>query len=757
MRIVKSQSKRSRLLAASLLMGSTISYADSWINRGGMWPPAMIGQQEELLESLGLEIPARELSDPTSDTLQGVVSLNGCSGSFVSTDGLVITNSHCVRVMLTHFSNEDRDKTKDTSIDFVKTGFHAKTRDQERNAGKSRLIYVTQSQEDVTDKILGGISDIADPVARGQEIDNRIKALVKETEDADKNIRAEVVSFYRGETYLLIRKLEITDVRLVFGPPRSVGNFGGETDNWAYPRHSNDFALLRAYVGPDQKPRDYAPDNVPYKPSNILKVANNKDSWINDQDLVLVAGYPGSTNRLHTAAEVRDDVGEDVPYGIESFGSLLALLNQIGKDNELHRTKVQSYKSSLDNYLKNQQQASKALESIQYVQQKANEQKELEAWINSDPERASEWGPTLANMESIRQEFRADWLVRSAENSLFLGFSSRIAQVVQNAVTIVRMAQERSKPDAEREAPYQERQWEKWLQATSDAQRAYDPQISVAVMEWAIKRGIELAKKGHALKVLPLFVDVVAAKEDPTVIRKTLEELVTKTQMGNIEFRQNLFKTATVEELEASTDPVIQLAVKLAPFALESEQRAKKMAGSYVEAAPAYIKALRAFKASQGQLLAPDANSTLRVTFGHVKGYTKPGTKEWKAPFTNILDINFKHKWNDEEFEAEYGLLQQLHARNFEPFTESTFGLVPVNFIAALDTTGGNSGSACLNAKGELVGLLFDGNQDALYSDWHFDEKEVRSILVDIRYALWYLAKVANAKDILAEMGVTEI
>jgi hypothetical protein len=324
-------SRRQFLLSSALLIGcarSGIAFADErtvikaseqptvamtseeqfrlgYSNPGGMWMPSqmMLPQHQEIFRKMGVSMPAAQLSDPLSDPLAAIVSLGGCSASFVSPDGLVVTCHHCVQGALQQNSNEKQD--------LVENGFLAKDYASELSAGPASRVMVVQSFRDVTREMRDGLDKIKDPVQRKKESEKRQKALIAECEKDKPGIRCSVSSFFGGIQYQLIECLEIRDVRLVYAPHRSVGNYGGEIDNWAWPRHTGDFAFYRAYVGPDGKPADFSLSNLPYKPAHYLKISA---TGVKKGDFVMVVGYPGRTERTATAAEIRHDVEWFYPY-----------------------------------------------------------------------------------------------------------------------------------------------------------------------------------------------------------------------------------------------------------------------------------------------------------------------------------------------------------------------------------------------------------------------------------------------------------
>ncbi len=720
------------------------SHKKTWRNPGGMWMPQQIAEQGMLLGELGLKIPVAKLSNPSSSTLQAIVSLGGCSGSFISHEGLIITNHHCAQHYLSYLSNEERNKKVLEPHDYVQEGFHAHSKAAERNCGPTERIFVTMALREVTEEITAGLTDLLLPAARGKAIEDRIKKIISAEEASAPNIRAEVKSYFKDETFVLIRKLEIKDVRMVFAPPAAVGYFGGDSDNWVWPRHVGDFSLLRAYVAADGSSREYHPDNVPYNPENILKVSS-KEGWLKKDDLILVAGYPGSTSRLDTASAVNRDVKEDIPHFLEKYTSFRELLQQLADRDPVLHTKLEARMFSVDNMLKNRREGLESLKRINYAEEKISQELALIDWISKDHERMLRWGGVFAKMEAVYKHYNKNSLGQESELEIFMG------ELFNAALDLIEMAANRPKADADRHPNFQERNWKRWRENQASMQNRYDRRISKAIFVWKLKRALALPIEQWP-ESLNLLFDRQAALTDSTYIEKAVNKFYEKSSLESLEVRLKLFASASVEELAESEDAFIRAAAKIYPRYRELKDRSYEIRGAYLEVQPEYMKALRAYYASQGKVLAPDANSTLRITFGHVKGYERAKDKTWQSPFTNLMDLHTKHKWGDSEYEAPAGVLRALHQRHFSPYTDESFGNVPMNFLAAVDTTGGNSGSAALNTKGELVGLLFDGNQDALYSDWTFKDEEVRSILVDVRYVLWYLDKVAKAKTLLSEM-----
>ena len=729
---------------------------------GGMWLPRQIPSLEERLRSYGLEIDPDELADPTSSTLEAIVSLGGCSGSFVSPNGLIITNHHCVESYLSYITEQDKAALQEQNrqriakglppieadIDYMRDGYDAR-KGGERFTGPESRVFITFEQVDVTQRMTNGLADIADPLKRFDELERREKQILKEAE-SDPNIRAEVKFFFRGEKFMLIRKRKLKDLRMVYAPPKAVGYFGGDERNWEFPRHVGDFAFLRVYTGSGGESADHAQENVPYKPKNFIPVSHGGEGIV-PGDLILVAGYPGRTNRATTFAEARDTVGRLMPFTIDYLDQVRAVFRELESRNEVLATKVQPPLFGIENYLKNNREALQILDSIDYLRKKESLEQDLLAWVRAEKRRTDKYSPVIAEMDRIQSKYEKNWQKRAFASRLFHGYFNGIAN---SALKLVRVAKEKEKPDAERLPGYQERDYENLRDELRQMQGTYDRDIAIEVSTHFLDQLIN-AEGDNPPFVAKLFGE--GATTDTT--RNKMRSILENTKLENLEHRMQLFESATYDELKSSDDQLIQLAIIAEPDLLAAEQHSKAKSGESLLVSPLYIEMLREFLKSRGQLMAPDANSTLRITFGQVGGYEKKdeGKTKYVPAFTNLRQlIEDEHQPGRKDFEVPprwISAYQRAKSRGYGPYGERSFGKLPLNFLANVDTTGGNSGSAALNAKGELVGLLFDGNTDSLYGDYVFDEN-VRSILLDIRYALWVLDEVEGHGELLREMSI---
>jgi hypothetical protein len=704
------------------------SSSQGFANPGGMWMPRQLLAHKETLSKLGLEMPIEQLSNPLEHPLGAIVSLGGCSASFVSPDGLIATNHHCVQGALQYHSNPEKN--------YVYDGFYAKTRADEKWNGPSAKVWVTESIDNVTDKVLGGLEKISDDKARYDEIEKREKQLIAECEKDSPYTRCRVANYFRGAEYHLIHMLELKDIRLVYAPQKDVGQYGGDIDNWMWPRHGGDFSFYRAYVGPDGKPAEYNKANVPYQPKHHLKVASKP---LREGDLVMVAGYPGRTYRHKTADEVRDAVEYTYPRNLERYQELLQVLRAVGEKDADAKIKAQPFIMGIQNAQKNNRGMLDGLVKGELAKDKDKLEAKLRQWIEADPARKQKYGTVLDDLKKLDEEARKHRVRDSGVSGL------RYSSLLGTASTIVRMAEERPKADADRDPGYQERQWKRTASSFESMDRRYNRNLDKALFAMAIERAMREQENADWLKQL-FGKEKLERKE----IDARIEAMYGKTRLENAKTRIQLYQKATTAQLKKSRDPFIQMALKLRPIYQEIEDRDERIEGAMSLLKPLYIEALR--EHSTGPL-APDANSTLRVTFGTVRGYKPANGSEEYTPFTKLSQVIAKHT-GEEPFNLPENFRAAYEAKKFGPYVDEKLGEVPVNFLTDLDTTGGNSGSATLNARGELVGLIFDGNYEAMASDYIFMPDVTRSIHCDIRYAFWIMDAVDGADRLLEEMGV---
>jgi len=699
----------------------------AYANPGGMWMPQQmtLPGHAAAFQKLGVAIDPNKLADPLSAPLGAIVRLKGCSASFVSPDGLVVTNHHCVQSAL------QVNSTKQENL--VEHGFLAKTRAEERSAGPAERVYVAQAFTDVTEAVRGGLDKIAEPVARERESERRIKQQVAACEKDRPEVRCNVAAYFRDGMYVLIEELEIRDVRLVYVPARSIGNYGGEIDNWQWPRHTGDFAFFRAYVGKDGKPADFAADNVPYRPKHYLRVS---DRGVSPNDFVMVVGFPGKTTRTKTALEVKHDVDWYYPYFIEYSKQRYALAEAHLEAPGETAIKAGVLKQRFQNGLEKTTGVLAGLSSGELLARKAELDRQAKAWA-AQPGREH----YKAAIDKLEQLISEEQRTARADYERTIALSS--SQLLSSALSLTRWANERTKPDADRKSGYQQRDLRPAIASQKQLTKQYDATLDRALLRLALVRALNLPAAERPW--LPLLLGAKPTQKlDEAFIDKTLDTWYRTTKLAGETLRLDLLEKGNKARLRASSDPFLRAAQRLWKTYLAEEERADAREGELMLVAPLYADALRE---SLGGLLAPDANSTLRITYGTVKPL-KPAD----SPFTTGSQILRKNTGKD-PFDAPESLLAAIRAKQFGPYAAAS-GELPVNFLSDVDTTGGNSGSAVLNDKGELVGLNFDSTIEGVASDVVFDGRIVRKIHVDARYMLWVMDKLAGADLLIEEMGL---
>lgn len=685
----------------------------------GQWQPHQLPQLKAELKRVGIDIPAEKLADLSKHPMSAIVSLGGCSAAFVSDAGLVVTNHHCA------YGAIQRNSTPEHN--YITNGFLAKTRAAELPGGPNSLVYVTDKVENVSERVLKGLTADMTGRARHEAVEKRVKDLIAECE-TDKMYRCSVPAFHRGLEYYRIRQMMIRDVRLVYAPSDKIGNFGGDVDNYEWPRHTGDYSFLRAYVGKDGRPADPSPDNVPYKSKDFLVVSAE---GLKAGDGILLAGYPGRTSRYKLPAEIRFARDTAFPLKVSELQADLAVMADATQGDAASAVRYASVVKSINNVLKKTQGLLDGFARKDIAAIKDGQDAEFRAWYakqpNVSPTLLAELDAAIASDMALSEEEFA-WTV--ATNS----------DLLKSARTVYRLSQERQKPDAERESGFQQRDLAFIKARLARLEQSYVNKVDQARFEAGLKRYAQLAAKSHpqGLDALLPAPAAVAALYQQTQLADTAKRLawLDKDQAA----------------VAQSDDAFMQLAVKLQPVELALEERRKEIDGNLERVIPQYMQAVIAWKQSQGKPVYPDANSTLRVTYGTVAPYS-PRDGITKGPFTTVEGIVEKVT-GKAPFEAPQALLDAVKEKRYGQFRDPALGTVPVNFLTSADTTGGNSGSAVMNKRGELIGLNFDSTYESITKDWYFDTAITRAIHLDIRYMLWVMKEVDHADNLLQEMTI---
>jgi hypothetical protein len=685
----------------------------------GMWLPRQTAGIANELKAAGLQLDPAVLGNLKAAPLNAIVSLGGCSAAFLSPEGLVATNHHCVYGSIQYNSKPGQD--------YLTDGFLAAALADELPAAPGSRIYVIEDLRAVTKEMNKGVSAKLSGLQRFEKMDGNRKALIAACEKQPSR-RCDVRAYYGGATYYLQQQLEIKDVRLVYAPAGGIGNFGGETDNWMWPRHTGDFGFYRAYVAPDGSSAPFAKENVPYRPKAFLKVAQQ---GVKDGDFVMVAGFPGTTSRLVTASEAKFNFDTLYPVQQKLLNDYSDLIVRTVQGDEDATIKYASILKGADNYKKKYIGEMAGADRIGLAARKDAQEAEYRAWIAADPKRASQYDP--ARLDALVVEAN-----QASLDNVRMGTLSR-AQLLGAARNLYRWSKERQKPDAQRESGYQDRDRLPTEQRLTQIERRYAPKVDRVLLSQALEeyRKVDQAKRDAAFEAKLQQIG--------------MDRLYAETKLGDTATRLAWLNKSPAE-FEASTDPFIQLAVAMYPADISRERQAKERSGKLQAARAAYMRGMLAHAESTGNAVYPDANGSLRFTYGKVTGKNVDG-ENW-TPFTTAEGLAAKQTGKG-EFDAPDKAIQLIKAKDYGRYVSPELGTLPVDFLSTVDITNGNSGSSTLNARGEFVGLAFDGTLEGVVSDWSYDPSINRTIHVDSRFMLWTMDKVDGAQRLLTEMGVT--
>jgi MYXO-CTERM domain-containing protein len=676
------------------------------------------------LRRLGLQLDPDGLWSDDGGLMRAAVNLSGCSAAFVSADGLIATNHHCAHSAIQAASSVEHD--------YLTHGFLAKTRAEELEA-KGRTVRVLRSMQDVTAQVreamgsTAGATTGADPGERdataARAVDLAINAIVAQCEAQEHAPRCQVASFYNGSMFRLYEYMELRDVRLVYAPPGGVGEYGGETDNWMWPRHTGDFALLRAYGTREGKPADYAADNTPYRPAQWLHVSAD---GVAEGDFVAVLGYPGATYRYLPAPEVARWYEQVFPTRVETYGAWLARWAELGASDPALAIKVAAKSKGLANRHKNAEGMIAGLRRLELLARRQREDTELRDWAKARGQDATTVLTELESVAALRREaFAADFLLENF---------AQTSDAVALAVDLVRRHREAAKPEVEREGPYMERNAQALWKTQERRLRDYDARVDTALFE-------DFLRREQALPEGQRFVPAGTPAPARLLRASRVTDAATFSALWN----------GPAAAVDASRDPVIVLARALADAVEGLEARRRRQAGALLRVGPAYFELLKGYR--NGPVY-PDANGTLRFSYATIRGYS-PQEGLLAIPRTTLAGAVAKHT-GKAPFVLPENVLAKATAARESYWADPTLEDVPLCFLASGDTTGGNSGSPVIDGRGRLVGLNFDRVWENIAGDFGYDISRSRNIVVDIRYLLWLLDDVYDAGELLTELGVAE-
>ncbi len=691
----------------------------------GMFPISHIAEID--LRSQGLEIAPQEIYAIDKASLIYSIVRMGATGSFVSDDGLIITNHHVA------FSAVQAASTKEN--DYLTAGFLARSRAEEIQA-KGMTARIIESFRDVSADILSAIKPGMSASDRTKAIEKRIKEIVAYIEKENPGKQAEVSEMLVGKTYTLFLYTFLRDIRIVYVPPRSIGEFGGEIDNWMWPRHTGDFSFLRAYVAPDGSSADFSPQNVPFQPKRHLKI---NPAGVNEGDFVFLLGYPGRTYRHFTASYLEYEEQFRLPWVADWYSWQIDFMKKISENDPEVELRLASRINRLANTMKNYRGKLRGMKKLGLVEKKREEEKELQQFIQADVELYNRYGNVLANIDNVYAE-----MLVAAEVEMITDQLRSSVNLFNFAWTTYEASIELQKPDLERQSAYMVRNWIQTKEGLKLAFSNYHEHTDKAIFKALLLRALR-SKHPYRIKAIDDLFQKDASEQSVEAY------CVNAYATSKLTDQKTLLKLLgkPLEDIKAEKDPILGLVAALYPAYLEAREREKARKGTL----DSLLLSLSEVKERyQGIDFIPDANGTLRLTYGRITGY-QPADAVYYRPFTTLAGV-LEKMTGKEPFSAPTKLLDLHDSKDFGRFAHAVLGDIPVCLLYNADTTSGNSGSPVLNARGELIGVNFDRTYEAIINDYTWNPDYSRSIAVDIRYVLWIIQKFAGADFLLKEMGI---
>lgn len=672
------------------------------------------------MQELGFTFPADQLYSEQNPSLKDAVVIfgGGCTGVVVSEEGLVFTNHHCGYGAIQQLSAVEHD--------YLRDGFAAASKSDELYADGLTVSFL-RSMEDVTDRIAHHVPLVMSEIQRELAIDSISNELISEYE-SDPFTRARVIPFFSRNKYYVVLYDLFRDVRMVVAPPSSVGKFGGDTDNWMWPRHTGDFSVFRVYAGKDNQPANYSADNVPYQPKYVVPISL---AGATEGDYAMTVGYPGSTQRYLSSWGIRQRMESENKPRIEVRGAKQEIWWDAMTANDTIRIKYASKYAGSSNYWKNSMGMNEALTRLGVLPEKEALESRLAEWIKNNPAQGNKYEGTLA---TLKEAYTAsDELARNT--TYFLETFNNGIELIRFANTILRFDSDGTEED--KQAFINDRLVESY--------KNYDPALD--------KKVLPIVMKLYAERVPTEYHPDIYQKIDSLFggdYTKYADWLFANSQFTSMEKLMELLKSADTEVL--TKDPAMELALSTTDMGYELSGKMMPFYEQMLRGEREFMAAL--MEMDNDRTFYPDANFTQRMSYGTVKGYW-PRDAVWYDYYTTSQGILDKQKPGDPEFNVQENILDVIRSGDFGPYVDNEGGL-RVNFLSTNDITGGNSGSPVLNGNAELIGLAFDGNWESLSGDILFEPEMQRTISVDIRYVLFVMDKVMGAPHIVEELVVAE-
>ncbi|MEZ7874814.1 MAG: S46 family peptidase [Bacteroidales bacterium] len=691
----------------------------------GMWILPLIEKlNNKKLAELGFKISAKDIYDINKSSLKDAIVHfgGGCTGEIISGEGLLLTNHHCGYGVIQRLSTVEND--------YLQNGFWAMTREQELPSPGLSVTFL-ESFTDVTNEVVKATAAVENTPEFAKALQTVSDDIIKRAIGDNKYLRGRVSSFYGGNAYYLVITKTYTDIRFVGAPPSSIGKYGADTDNWMWPRHTGDFSMFRVYADKDNNPAPYSPDNKPYIPKKHLTISLK---GVKQGDPAMIIGYPGRTNRFMTSSEVKEtsDITNAIVIYVRGVRQEV-LMADMEADPKIRLQYSSKYAGS-SNYWKKAIGMNETFKKLKVQDRRADEEVKFQEWVNANPARKAKYGTALEEIRGAVSN-RAEALYLSAYLREALGS----IEMLSVAASFTDYAENLAKGN------------------TEEAGKALEfgkRRVSAFYKDYSAPTDRKVAKA-----LIKVFRDKVKAEDRPAFYN-----VIDENFGGNIDaFVDNLYDNSVFpceekfnKALETpeviANDPALAIVKTIAPVQMKAMQTLSKENPVLAKGQKAYIAGQLEMK--QGQAMYPDANSTMRMTYGQILNYSPKDAVIYEH-ISTLKGVMEKEDPNNWEFVVPEKLKELYNKGDYGQYAMED-GRMPVGFLSTNDITGGNSGSPVLNGKGELIGTAFDGNWEAMSGDIIFEPNLQRTISVDIRYTLFIMDKFGGAAHLLKEMTIVK-
>ena len=691
----------------------------------GMWLPMFIERLNFVdMQKMGLHLTAEELYSINHSSLKDAIVNFGnfCTAEVVSNEGLLLTNHHC--------GYESLQKHSTVGHDYLTNGFWAYNKSEEIPTEGLTATFLIR-MEDVTKKVMADVSDTMSDASRRAAIRKVSDKLKKEAGEKGK-YEVQIKSFFDGNEYYMFVYEVYEDVRLVGAPPSAIGKFGGDTDNWMWPRHTGDFSMFRVYTAPDGKPAKFAKDNIALKPKHSLPI-NIKG--VKKDDYAMIWGYPGSTERYMTSYGIQSTLEQANPAIINAGNAMLPVMKKDMDADAAVRIKYASTYAQLANVWKNKIGESRGLKRLKVQDEKKALEDRLQLWINADAGRKAKYGNVIQDISTASKQLMDS---KSEMNLWYFQGVLMSSKTMLAPLQCMGMAAILEKKDSKPEA------YEPFMETVKELYKDCAP----ATEKKLFAAGLEMYRKEMPVNMLPDIFDFIN-KEYKGNIQKFTEEAFENSIYGSEESFAKFIKKPNLKKFKK--DLIYKTTLSIYTNYIKGNTEQKEINSRLNTAKRLFVAALREMQPMK--TFYPNANFTMRMTYGKVLDYTAADAVHYDY-VTHLKGVMEKEDPGNDEFTVPAKLKELYNKKDFGRYGSN--GDLVTCFLTTNDITGGNSGSPVINGDGHLIGLAFDGNWEAMSGDIAFEPELQRTICVDIRYVLFCIDKMANAQNLIKEMNIIE-